>query len=366
MRIGIVAYWFNRGQGVFARHLRSALDELGHETFVLARPTKEEFRLPSTAMTTDVWAQPGVTPASSFMIPEDEYLRWASENDVELAFFDQNYGFDEIAALRRSGVITAGRFVWERFSDEHLPGAREAFDVVYSLTAAERERYATMGVSSPRLEWGIHPELLEVKPKRSRWRVSYHYHGGLLGRRKPFKEVVEAFRANRSPRLRLVFKAQMERKMGFLRNASRKDPRIKLVLDDLPTAEHLQLFADCDVCLAPARWEGLGLHLYEAIAFGMPIITNDKPPMSELVRDGESGILVRSVRCGEANSGIPAWDPEPEHLRDAIGELGSRRRLRALREGTLALRDELSWERALGSLDALVSEARSARSVERG
>ena len=25
--------------------------------------------------------------------------------------------------------------------------------------------------------------------------------------------------------------------------------------------------ADADVCMAPARWEGLGLHLYEAIAF---------------------------------------------------------------------------------------------------
>ena len=40
MRIGICAYWFNRGQGVVARQLRSALDDLGHETFVLARPTR--------------------------------------------------------------------------------------------------------------------------------------------------------------------------------------------------------------------------------------------------------------------------------------------------------------------------------------
>ena len=40
MRVGICAYWFNRGQGVVARQVRSALDALGHETFVLARPTR--------------------------------------------------------------------------------------------------------------------------------------------------------------------------------------------------------------------------------------------------------------------------------------------------------------------------------------
>src|SRR5204863_8852262 len=47
MRIGIVAHWFNRGQGVVARHLRSALDELGHDTFVLARPTRATNRRPA-------------------------------------------------------------------------------------------------------------------------------------------------------------------------------------------------------------------------------------------------------------------------------------------------------------------------------
>ena len=45
MRIGIVAHWFNRGQGVVARHVRSALDELGHDTFVLARPTQPVRRI---------------------------------------------------------------------------------------------------------------------------------------------------------------------------------------------------------------------------------------------------------------------------------------------------------------------------------
>ncbi len=55
LRIGIVAWWFNRGQAVAARQLRSALTELGHETFVLGRPTRETANLASAPRSDDVW-----------------------------------------------------------------------------------------------------------------------------------------------------------------------------------------------------------------------------------------------------------------------------------------------------------------------
>ena len=96
---------------------------------------------------------------------------------------------------------------------------------------------------------------------------------------------------------------------------------------------HRARFASCDVCLAPSRWEGLGLPLYEATAFGLPIITNDKPPMSEMVLDGRSGLLVASVENGTTRSGVTAWDPEPAALTAAIERLGDRGRARAHARG---------------------------------
>ncbi|HVH17422.1 MAG TPA: glycosyltransferase, partial [Myxococcota bacterium] len=62
--------------------------------------------------------------------------------------------------------------------------------------------------------------------------------------------------------------------------------------------------------LAPSRWEILGLHLYEATAFGMPVITNDNPPMNEVIEDGLNGILVDGVEDGHARSGVPAFAPD--------------------------------------------------------
>ncbi len=355
MRVGICAFWFNRGQGVVARQLRSALDEVGHETFVLGRPTKESFPMPQEAREDDVWAQSGVTPASDFYIPADELLGWAGETGIEACFFDQNYEFDALTQLRGSGVRTIGRFVWERFSDEHVEPAKRAYDLVYSLTRAEQERYAGMGIETPYVQYGVHPEYFAVTPNRDHEGVVFHYHAGLLGKRKPFKEVINAFSATREPQLRLIVKAQIERRMKFLERAVRQDERIELVLEDLPTDAHLQMFADADVCMAPARWEGLGLHLYEAIAFGQPIVCNDDAPMNELVSDGVNGLLVPSHRDGLANSGIPAKTVDVDGLTAAISRLADPGLRAELSAGALRVRDERSWDRTITDFAALLA-----------
>ena len=356
MRIGICAFWFNRGQGVVARQLRSALDELGHETHILGRPTKESFPMPQEAKTDDVWAAERVTAASNFFIPEDELVGWARQRELDVCFFDQNYEFDSVEALRKSGTRTIGRFVWERFSDEHVDDAKRAYDTIYSMTHIEKKRYAGMGITSPFLQWGIHPEYFDVTPNRDPdGPVRFHYHAGLLGKRKPFKEIIEAFMATSNPDLRLIVKGQIERRMKFLNKAIKQDKRIELILEDLPTAEHLQLFADAHVCMAPARWEGLGLHLYEAIAFGQPLLCNDDPPMNELITDGVNGLLVPSHHDGDANSGIPAKTVDVAGLTDAIERLGDPALRAELEAGALARRDELSWDKTVAAVGELVS-----------
>ena len=110
----------------------------------------------------------------------------------------------------------------------------------------------------------------------------------------------------------------------------------------MPTDEHLRLFAGCDVCLGPSRWEGLGLFLYEAVAFGMPQITNDSPPMNEVVRDGVNGLLVADVQDDDAPSGIPSMKPDvagADRRDRAARRPGERERLA---DGARASREELS------------------------
>ncbi|MQA74943.1 MAG: glycosyltransferase [Solirubrobacterales bacterium] len=360
MRIGICAYWFNRGQGVVARQLRSGLDSLGHETFVLARPTRAGNIRPAFVDRSGVWDQPRITEASRYEIPPDELVAWGRESGLDVAFFDQNYGFEAIGALRGAGVRTVGRFVWEQFSTGDVEPARRALDVVYSLTACERERYAEMGIESPRVRWGIHPELFAYARDRQARPAAggglrFFYPAGFLSRRKPVKEVLRAFRRVDGD-ASLVVKGQVERELGLLERAVARDPRVEVVLEDLPIAEHMALFASADVCLAPSRWEGLGLHLYESMALGMPVITNDNPPMNEVIRDGENGLLVRARRRGRATSGIPAYAPGVRGLAAAIDRCREPGVLDRLRAGVERARAELSWDRTVADYAALLAQ----------
>lgn len=361
MKVGIVSKWVASGQAVVARQIRSALDQLGHETYVLARPgSGPRAAQAETGPRDPVWEQPGVSRASGHEVPVAEYHEWASANGLEAILFDENYQFEAVASLREDGIRTIGRFVWEYFGTEHVGSARRAYETIYSLTACERDRYRALGIRSPYVPWGIHPELLEAGARGQGaggggWVVTFYFPGSFLGRRKPIRKVIRAFGKARGEHLRLLVNAQVPRNDEALGDAAREDPRIELMLDDEPEEAHRRRFAACDVCLAPSRWEGLGLPLFEATAFGLPIITNDKPPMNELVLDGRSGILVPSERNGEARSGIPAWDPDVRAMAAAIERLGDRDELEWMRAGVAELRETRRWDHTVAGFAELLA-----------
>jgi 1,2-diacylglycerol 3-alpha-glucosyltransferase len=378
VRIGIVTKWFDRGQPVVARYLRSAFEDLGHETFVLARPKKERGPRPGALDRTDVWDQPGVTEASSYDVPSAEYVEWADAHGLDAVFCDQNYQFEEIAALRERGHATIGRFVWEHFAREHVDGALAAYDIVYSFTRAEQKRYRDWGIESPYVTWGCHPELLQFAKHRpathpaasgvadehaagsdSAGGIRFIFPGGFIGHRKPLLPVIEAFTRTTNPDLRLIVKAQVDRpkRIAKARELADGDSRIEILLEDQPRAEHLRLFASCDVCLSPSRWEGLGLPLYEATAFGMPIITNDNPPMNEIVTDGVNGLLVGSHPDGETKSGLTAYGVDVDELAAAVERVGDAELRDRLAAGARRVREERSWDRTVTGMAELLDRA---------
>jgi glycosyltransferase involved in cell wall biosynthesis len=377
VKIGIVCYWFNRGQATIGRHIRSICDDLGYETFVLARPTKSKFVLPNHTATDQVWDQPRVQRASHSDIPLGEYLAWAKVNGLDAIFFDQNYQFDEIAAIRNSGVATIGRFVWEAFSRDHVGPARSAFDVIYSLTKCEQKRYADFGIDSPYLNWGIHPETAPFPETAKRAAITFLFPGGFISTRKPLGAVIEAFAKARSPDIRLIIKTQTPLKNSHLaipparkaradfderdpelrkRATLLSDPRMLLITDDRELDGYYELISSCHVLLAPSRWEGLGLHLYEAIALGLPVITNDNPPMNELVTHGENGLLVPSRPLGPTPSGIEAYEPSVEGLTEAIDRLSERGALEALTSSARLFRKRMPWQRTIDGYRELLAE----------
>lgn len=345
-RIGIVSVWCNRGQAVVSRYLRQIFVDAGHEVFVLARPTNEAGPIKGHVDVEDpIWVVPNLTQGSAFDLKQSEYVNWARENRLEAVFCDMNQQWKEIQALRELGVKTIGRFVWERMRPDQSKVMQKSFDVIYSLTRCEQQRYAKdFGINSPYIQLGVFPDLIGTSAKKRSDAIWFIFHGGLQGPRKPIEATIEAFTRVKSPRARLLIKSQAVRDDSEKVDL-RGDPRIVYHCEDMPFHAYHEFFSSCHVCLCPARWEGLGVHLYEALAYGMPVISNDIPPINEVIVHGKSGLLVKSHQIGERPGGVPTFDPDIDHLAQCMEQLCDESRLAAMTRSTLAEAERFDFER---------------------
>ena len=100
-----------------------------------------------------------------------------------------------------------------------------------------------------------------------------------------------------------------------------------------------EVLAACDAFALPSRKEGLSIAVMEAMAMGVPVVTSDIAGMSEVVRDGETGLLV------------PPFEVEP--LANALSQLWNDKVLaqRLAENARVLLGEQFDLARCLGDLE---------------
>ncbi len=126
-----------------------------------------------------------------------------------------------------------------------------------------------------------------------------------------------------------VLRAEVLAENERLGRPVRFQPRI--AADQVPAA-----LEDAGLLAFPSRWEGLPMTLLEAMALGVPVAATAYPGVAQLVRDGETGLLVAPEAADELAAAL---------LRLA-GDGGLRRRL------ALAARELVVAEHGPGGLTA--------------
>jgi glycosyltransferase involved in cell wall biosynthesis len=85
-------------------------------------------------------------------------------------------------------------------------------------------------------------------------------------------------------------------------------------------AQKAELFWNSDVLVAPSiSPEPFGIVIVEAYAHGLPVITSRAGAFPELVRDGETGILVKTNSVDELSSAIMRFCVEKNLSRSMLG-----------------------------------------------
>ena len=119
---------------------------------------------------------------------------------------------------------------------------------------------------------------------------------GQLTVRKCYDMVIEAMPAvvARFPQASFVFVTHNpEQRANLQRMAAERGVAANLrFLGTIGEEEKLALLRASDVLPFPSRYEGFGLPLLEGMAAGTPVIGTRIPVVDEIVRDGESGLLI--------------------------------------------------------------------------
>ena len=91
------------------------------------------------------------------------------------------------------------------------------------------------------------------------------------------------------------------------------------------------------------------------MALGLPVITNDDPPMNEVIRDGDNGLLVASRRRGRAQLGDPGLQAErPRAHRGDRARSPTRAARASCAPASPRARERLAWEHTVADYAELV------------
>ena len=210
--------------------------------------------------------------------------------------------------------------------------------------------------------WGIRPERIEVLPNpverpasledRDELRRRHGLDGptlvfaGRLSVQKAVDVALEALTRLDGLDLVLAGDGPDAEKLRTLAGELGLDGRARF-LGPQPRSTVFELLSAGDAVVLPSKWENFPHVLVEALAVGTPVIATAAGGVTEIVRDGENGLLV------------PPEDPEAlaAAIRRYFGDADLRERLRAAGPPSV---ERFSPERIYGRLEELLRETAGA------
>jgi glycosyltransferase involved in cell wall biosynthesis len=286
-----------------------------------------------------LWHGPNVSrirPTSALTgVSRRELRQWIRSNSLDAVIFNEQRHWDAVITARETGVLT-GAYV-DYYTQPSVP-----LFWLYDFLLLNTQRHASVFSEHPQtlfIQWGTDCGSFAPRPRASRPLTFFHSAGWLVYDRKGTRATIEAFRRVRGD-VRLVLHVQdaFSEWPGEWRDMIRADPRIIVRAETVakPGLYHLG-----DVYVYPARLDGIGLTVPEAMACGLATVVPDEGPWNEFVTPSTGALLPITRRLARHDGYYwPEVIPDPEALQsvlqryadDPASALEAGRRARALAE----------------------------------
>ncbi len=177
---------------------------------------------------------------------------------------------------------------------------------------------------------GIDLDLFKSGRKNKKNKHNHCMKIGSIGRLHPIKGydyLLETFKIvnDKNPLLKLEIVGDGKIKPDLLKKAKRLNLLKNVTfLGSLPPSNVISILNDWDLFILPSLWEGFGIVILEAMAMQLAVIATKIGGIKEIVKDGETGILVNPKNPKKmANAILLLLNDETKRL--TMGKAGQKR-----------------------------------------
>lgn len=291
--IGIVTTWFERGAAYVSKMYYEALKN-HFNVLIFARGGEK------TGQGDPNWDLPHVTWGKrygdgSFRIDKNQFFQWIKNNNIEAILFNEQREYGILADTKMAFPnVAIGAYV-DYYTEDAIP----LFDV-YDFVVCNTKRHLEAMEGHKQayyVRWGTDINLYkaaDVRPIDKNDGMVTFFHSAGMSPRKGTDVLTKCFIEHGFyKKAKLVIHTQVS--IDTITDYTQKELESYGITVIKKTVTAPGLYYMGDVYVYPTRLDGLGLTMYEALSSGLPVITTDYPPMSEVV-DETCGRLVKVAR----------------------------------------------------------------------
>ena len=287
MNIGIVTPWFERGAAYVSRAYADLLKNKNN-VYIYARGGEK------TGKKDPNWDNSYVTwgyrlPKTN--IKKTHFFKWIKKYSLDLVLFNEQYDYYIVAKTKKKFMkLKIGTYV-DYYTEKTIP-----YFNIYDFVICNTKRHFDAMDNHPQrfyVKWGTDIKLFSPKSNKKSQSIVFFHSAGMSTRKGTDLLIKSFIKGELYKNSKLIIHSQINiESFSSLSEIELNNYNITLINKTITAPG---LYYKGDIYVYPTRLDGLGLTIYEAIASGLPVITTNNPPMSEVI-DSSIGKLIKVNR----------------------------------------------------------------------